>query len=252
MLFNNQNHILMKLFRRYLLEVANCPVGVPTAVATFLALIGLTIIAFAAGGKELKTNLPELMFLGLLGTGFIFGLISKRIIKKKITVFEIKPDQLVLLHHPDTKKEFYKQPFWGKVPSTIIQLPKGWGEIKAGDKKTENWYVSFNLNEEELLVIVPLTITFLFVGHWHAKDFSFVNPYKRKLDLGQYIAEQAWARQPHQGRTQMAAENWFNSKKEKTSDEQFQKIIAGQLDFNNIIWNIPATQKEVGKPRIED
>lgn len=168
---------MRKLIKNYFLWVSDCPngrallitLGLFTAVYLFCWVIAKFIF---------KAELWPLSFYGYLGilflVFFLLSVVNETVIKRKITVLSLEPDQIALVYYTDPNGGiiFYEKPLWGKFPFSIVKLPDGWA---VGMKQKFKGKIHFCLKDRTINnrpVVIPGCIKFRFSGPFKAQDFG--------------------------------------------------------------------------------
>lgn len=165
----------VRSFNNFIFYIASNPILSTIGVSAIIYVVGLGIISVL----EVPIPMVSLSIFTVIFFGSIYW--AAHFVKKyvkKVTVIELKRDQIALIYFGEEIK-IYHGPFRGRKPSQvkIIQFPEGWGiEIKKYDKKELEIEVKIDL-ERHLLsfsVIIHFFIKFEFLGPFQIADLEQV------------------------------------------------------------------------------
>lgn len=188
----------MKLLKKLFLFMATSPF-----VSAFFTVFvpGIFLVIYfnfycQSSGKDVTYYQQNCAF-GLI-IGFIIfavlALINFKVIGPRITMADVKENELVLIIYPAPGNEIkiYKKPLWGRYLKTVIRFPANWvAEVKKGD---ENYYhTGINIIiKSDVRLFISLTFNFIFSGPFKAEDLYFKFMDGRildEVDVDKFIVE---------------------------------------------------------------
>jgi hypothetical protein len=155
----------------YFLFIAPRPVQWSLAEGLIIFLLqAIWACSFWPSEKGINMLLQAVTYLPLY-CGF-FMTINLIVVKTQIMVFQLNPQEIIIVYDDDDKPLIYRKPFWGRSYYKIIVLPEDWMLALSQYGEVCDISTSLSIQLDDQIILLPFRISFKFNHGVQVKEWE--------------------------------------------------------------------------------